>query len=96
MEPSWCPPGGYLVRFSLRVEKVQPGPRDNMGATNVRFACSGGETLEGPGLAWGEYGAWSPRCEKGLCGIQTKQEPLRGIALDDTALNDARLFCCNH
>ncbi|XP_077171621.1 vitelline membrane outer layer protein 1 homolog isoform X1 [Paroedura picta] len=93
-EPTWCPPGGYLQRFSLRVEKIRGGMRDNMGATNIRFACSGGENLEGHGLSWGENGVWSPTCQKGLCGIQTKQELPRGALRDDTALNDVRFFCC--
>ncbi|XP_060112007.1 LOW QUALITY PROTEIN: vitelline membrane outer layer protein 1 homolog [Heteronotia binoei] len=95
-EPVWCPSGGYLQRFCLRVEKMRGGIQDNMGATNIRFACSGGQNLEGPGLSWGEYGAWSPLCPKGLCGIQTKMEMPRGALRDDTALNDVRLFCCNH
>ncbi|XP_015283367.1 PREDICTED: vitelline membrane outer layer protein 1 homolog [Gekko japonicus] len=95
-EPLWCPPGGYLQRFSLRVEKVRGGMKDNMGATNIRFTCSGGETLEGHGLSWGEYGVWSPRCPKGLCGVQTKQEMPRGALRDDTALNDVRFLCCSH
>ncbi|XP_054851273.1 vitelline membrane outer layer protein 1 homolog [Eublepharis macularius] len=96
LDPIWCPPGGYLERFSLRVEKTRSGLKDDMGATSIRFACSGGENLEGHGLAWGEYGVWSPRCKKGMCGIQTKQEPPRGSLRDDTALNDVRFFCCNH
>ncbi|XP_053115520.1 vitelline membrane outer layer protein 1 homolog [Hemicordylus capensis] len=96
LEPAWCPEGTYLQRFSLRVEEPRPGLQDAMGATNVRFACSGGQNLEGRGLAWGEYGAWSPPCTKGLCGIQTKQEMALGPLSDDTALNDVRFFCCTH
>uniref|UniRef100_A0A670ZQI0 Vitelline membrane outer layer 1 homolog n=1 Tax=Pseudonaja textilis TaxID=8673 RepID=A0A670ZQI0_PSETE len=93
-EPLWCPSGSYLTGFSLRAEPLRRGLRDYMGATNLRFACSGGAVLEGPGLAWGEYGAWSPSCLKGLCGLQTKQEPLRGALQDDSALNDVRFLCC--
>ncbi|XP_061446232.1 vitelline membrane outer layer protein 1 homolog [Rhineura floridana] len=96
LQPIWCPEGTYLVRFSLRVEQNRPGIQDVMGATNVRFACSGGATLEGNGLSWGEYGGWSPSCKRVLCGIQTKQEPVRGALRDDTALNDVRFYCCNH
>ncbi|XP_062993313.1 vitelline membrane outer layer protein 1 homolog [Elgaria multicarinata webbii] len=92
-EPIWCPQGSYLTRFSLRVEQPRAGLQDGMGATNIRFACSGRETLEGRGLSWGEYGEWSPPCTKGLRGIQTKQEPIRGVLVDDTALNDVRFFC---
>ncbi|XP_063159003.1 vitelline membrane outer layer protein 1 homolog [Candoia aspera] len=90
----WCPQGTYLTSFSLRVEHVPRGIHDYMGATNVRFACSNGKVLEGQGLPWGEYGAWSPSCKKGLCGIQTKQESIRGVLMDDSALNDVRFFCC--
>ncbi|XP_074076775.1 vitelline membrane outer layer protein 1 homolog [Macrotis lagotis] len=92
-EPLWCPDGDFLTSFSLRVEEART-PGDNTAANNVRFRCSGGEELEGPGLEWGEFGSWSDSCPKGVCGLQTKQEPPRGLR-DDTALNDLRLFCCS-
>ncbi|KAM3820868.1 vitelline membrane outer layer protein 1 homolog [Vipera latastei] len=92
--PLWCPPGSYLTGFSLRAERVRRGVSDYMGATNIRFLCSDGRVLEGQGLPWGEYGAWSPSCRKGLCGIQTKQEAIRGVLSDDSALNDVRFLCC--
>ncbi|XP_006863549.1 PREDICTED: vitelline membrane outer layer protein 1 homolog [Chrysochloris asiatica] len=92
-EPLWCPGGGYLVAFSLRVEApVTPG--DNTAVNNVRFRCSDGLELEGPGLTWGEFGDWSGSCPKGVCGLQNKIEQPRGLR-DDTALNDVRLFCCH-
>uniref|UniRef100_A0A8D0B0G6 Vitelline membrane outer layer 1 homolog n=1 Tax=Salvator merianae TaxID=96440 RepID=A0A8D0B0G6_SALMN len=94
-EAVWCPRGSYLVRFSLRTERPRASLHDDMGATNIRFACSDGEILEGHGLSWGEYEGWSSPCKKGLCGIQTKQQPLRGALRDDTALNDVRFRCCN-
>lgn len=93
-DPLRCTPGSYLTGFSLRVERVRRGVSDYMGATNLRFLCSDGKVLEGQGLPWGEYGAWSPSCRKGLCGIQTKQEAIRGVLMDDSALNDVRFFCC--
>ncbi|KAL7982932.1 hypothetical protein Chor_013538 [Crotalus horridus] len=93
-DPLQCLPGSYLTGFSLRVERVRRGVNDYMGATNLRFVCSDGRVLEGQGLPWGEYGAWSPSCRKGLCGIQTKQEAMRGVLMDDSALNDVRFFCC--
>ncbi|XP_058037373.1 vitelline membrane outer layer protein 1 homolog isoform X1 [Ahaetulla prasina] len=93
-KPLWCPTGGYLTGFSLRVERVRRGISDYMGATNIRFVCSDGKVLEGEGLPWGEFGAWSPSCLKGLCGIQTKQEAIRGVLMDDSALNDIRFLCC--
>ncbi|KAB1266051.1 Vitelline membrane outer layer protein 1-like protein [Camelus dromedarius] len=91
-EPLWCPGGGFLVAFSLRVE-VPVTPGDNTAANNVRFRCSDGTELQGPGLTWGKFGGWSEPCPKGLCGLQTKIQRPEGL-LDDTALNDARFFCC--
>ncbi|XP_004433250.1 PREDICTED: vitelline membrane outer layer protein 1 homolog [Ceratotherium simum simum] len=91
-KPLWCPGGGFLVAFSLRVEAPQD-LGDDTAANNVRFRCSKGAVLAGRGLAWGDYGAWSNACPKGVCGLQTKIEPPRNI-LDDTALNDVRFFCC--
>ncbi|XP_036308344.1 vitelline membrane outer layer protein 1 homolog isoform X1 [Pipistrellus kuhlii] len=92
-EPQWCPRGGFLVAFSLRVEAPKT-LGDNTGANNVRFRCSDGTELEGPGLAWGDFGKWSEACPKGICGAQTKVQASRGL-LDDTALNDVRFFCCS-
>ncbi|KAM6163999.1 vitelline membrane outer layer protein 1 homolog [Rhynchocyon petersi] len=91
-EPMWCPSRGFLVAFSLRVD----GPStlgDKTAANNVRFRCSDGAELEGPGLSWGEFGDWSGSCPKGMCGLQTKIQEPRGL-LDDTALNDVRFLCC--
>nr|XP_025720106.1 vitelline membrane outer layer protein 1 homolog isoform X1 [Callorhinus ursinus] len=93
-EPLWCPSGGFLVAFSLRVEAPKTLV-DNTAANNVRFRCSDHTELEGPGLAWGNFGEWSKPCPKGMCGLQTKVERPRGL-LDDTALNDVRFFCCHN
>ncbi|XP_013811126.2 vitelline membrane outer layer protein 1 homolog [Apteryx mantelli] len=95
-EPRWCPHQGHVVGFALRVQ----APRhrflsDEVAATNARFACSDGQVLEGPGPDWGEWGGWSPPCPGAVCGVQTRQEPPRGLKRDDTALNDLRLFCCD-
>ncbi|XP_067325732.1 vitelline membrane outer layer protein 1 homolog [Anolis sagrei] len=93
-EPMWCPPGGRLESFALRVEEERGVAQDRMGATNVRFTCSGGEELEGPGLDYGEFGPPSAPCRKGFCGIQTQVEPFQGYFSDDSALNNAMMFCC--
>ncbi|XP_050755902.1 vitelline membrane outer layer protein 1 homolog [Gymnogyps californianus] len=94
-EACWCPHRGRLVGFALRVQPPQRGLlSDEVAATSARFACSDGHVLEGPGSTWGQWGSWSPQCPRAVCGIQTRQEPARGLKRDDTALNDLRLFCC--
>ncbi|XP_008072160.1 vitelline membrane outer layer protein 1 homolog isoform X2 [Carlito syrichta] len=82
----------FLVAFSLRVE-APVTVSDNTAANNVRFRCSDSAELEGPGLSWGDFGDWSDRCPKGMCGLQTKIQEPKGLR-DDTALNDVRFFCC--
>ncbi|XP_040459842.1 vitelline membrane outer layer protein 1 homolog [Falco naumanni] len=94
-EVCWCPHRGRLVGFALRVQAPQRGLlSDEVAATSARFACSNGHILEGSGSTWGQWGSWSPQCPSAVCGIQTRQEPARGLKGADTALNDLRLFCC--
>ncbi|NWI62413.1 VMO1 protein, partial [Todus mexicanus] len=94
-EVQWCSHREHLVSFALRVQAPHRGLlRDEVAATSTRFACSDGHVLEGPGSAWGQWGSWSPQCPGAVCGIQTQQDPVRGLKRDDTALNDLRLFCC--
>uniref|UniRef100_A0A663EXY0 Vitelline membrane outer layer 1 homolog n=1 Tax=Aquila chrysaetos chrysaetos TaxID=223781 RepID=A0A663EXY0_AQUCH len=66
---------------------------DEVATTSAHFAYSDGHVLEGPGSAWGQWGGWSPQCPRAACGIQTQQDPARGLKGDDMALNDLRLFC---
>uniref|UniRef100_F7CRS6 Vitelline membrane outer layer 1 homolog n=1 Tax=Ornithorhynchus anatinus TaxID=9258 RepID=F7CRS6_ORNAN len=90
---SWCPTG-FLSSFQLKVESPQ-GILDDTAVNNIRFRCSTGVVLENPGGPYGEYASWSDACPRGgICGLQTKQEPYRGLLWDDTALNDVRFFCC--
>ncbi|KAM9380620.1 vitelline membrane outer layer protein 1 homolog [Phaethornis superciliosus] len=94
-EVRWCPHHGRLVGFALKVQAPQHKLlRDEVAATSARFLCSDGHILEGPGYDQGQWGDWSPQCLKAVCGIQTRQDPPRGLKRDDTALNDLRLFCC--
>ncbi|XP_073681088.1 vitelline membrane outer layer protein 1-like [Garra rufa] len=91
-EIKWCH-SGFLTAFQLRVEKYQ-GAGDDTAATNIKFKCSQG-FLEGDGRGWGDWGDWSQTCEgKGICGIKTNIEKPQE-ALDDSALDDVRMYCCD-
>ncbi|XP_036051141.1 vitelline membrane outer layer protein 1 homolog [Onychomys torridus] len=86
-EPVWCPGTHFLVAFSLRVEPFS-FPGDNTAVNNVRFRCSDGVELEGPGLNWGDYGDWSDSCAKGVCGLQTKTHTTQHKRGDDRKAHD--------
>ncbi|XP_056308920.1 vitelline membrane outer layer 1 homolog a [Danio aesculapii] len=89
----WCR-SGFLKAFKLRVESPQ-GFEDDTAATNIMIRCSDGSELYGYGMAWGDWGSWSKTClGKGICGIKTRVEEPQGI-WDDTALNDAVMYCCD-
>uniref|UniRef100_A0A8C2F2H0 Vitelline membrane outer layer protein 1-like n=1 Tax=Cyprinus carpio TaxID=7962 RepID=A0A8C2F2H0_CYPCA len=89
----WCP-SGFLTAFQLKVE-VPQGKGDDTAANNILFRCSQGSLLTGDGTRWGTWGGWSQTCQgKGICGIKTRIEKPQGSG-DDTALNDASMFCCN-
>ncbi|XP_053118150.1 vitelline membrane outer layer protein 1 homolog [Hemicordylus capensis] len=90
----WCPKDSILQSFQLKVEPPQ-GAGDDTAVNNIRFRCTKGAILETAGGSFGNYDAWSAACNAGgICGIQTKQEPYGGFFVDDTALNDVRLLCC--
>ncbi|RVE63102.1 hypothetical protein OJAV_G00165170 [Oryzias javanicus] len=92
--PQYCP-GGVLTSFQLRVESYRGPLGDDTAANNIKFRCSSNPTLEAPGMSWGEYGYWSQDClGGGICGIETKMEEYQ-VGLDDTSLNDVRMFCCD-
>ncbi|XP_073799719.1 vitelline membrane outer layer 1 homolog a isoform X1 [Danio rerio] len=89
----WCR-SGFLKAFRLRVESPQ-GIEDDSAANNIMFRCSDGYELNGDGTDWGDWGSWSKTCQgKGICGIKTLVEGPQGI-WDDTALNDAVMYCCD-
>ncbi|XP_038241966.1 vitelline membrane outer layer protein 1-like [Dermochelys coriacea] len=90
----YCP-RGYLRAFSLGVQPRQDAG-DDVAATGLRVACSDGELLAGDvGDAGGQEGPWSHPCLSGsVCGLQTRVEEPQGQRGDNTALNDARFFCC--
>ncbi|KAM6910587.1 vitelline membrane outer layer protein 1 homolog [Xenentodon cancila] len=92
--PQYCP-SGVLTSFQLRVEPHQGLFGDDTAVNNIKFRCSSNPTLEAPSMDWGEYGHWSQECsDGGICGIETKMEEYQ-YALDDSTLNDVRLYCCD-
>ncbi|KAF4099009.1 vitelline membrane outer layer protein 1-like [Onychostoma macrolepis] len=92
-EIKWCP-FGILTAFQLRVDTYQV-IADNSAANNIMFKCSHGSFLEGDGTDWGYWGDWSSTCQgSGICGIMTRVQEHEGIWIDDTALNDVRMYCC--
>ena len=70
------------------------GNADDMGATNVKIACSGGKVIEGSGH---DEGNWTQMgsCPKthSICGLRGMIEGKQGNG-DDTALNRIQLLCC--
>ncbi|CAN2390140.1 vitelline membrane outer layer, partial [Pristimantis euphronides] len=86
----WCN-SGFLKNFSLRVEARSD--KDKTAANNIKFSCSDGSVIEGNGQSWGTYGPWSPNCEKGIRGIQTRVQPKKGFWRDDVALTDVKFLC---
>ncbi|XP_062830665.1 vitelline membrane outer layer protein 1-like isoform X2 [Anolis carolinensis] len=84
---------GYLVAFSLQVVGDQ-GIGDDVAANNIQFTCEDGATVVTKSHDWGTFGQWSQRCPEGyICGLQTKVEDMAG-RIDETALNDVKMFCC--
>ena len=93
----------FIRGFSMRVAKWM-GPRgDDTAANNLIFICGHRgshytEEKKGNGMHWGSYGVNSGICPSGsaVCGIQVRAEKPQWLLGDDTALNDLKLFCCNH
>ncbi|XP_052068554.1 vitelline membrane outer layer protein 1 homolog [Mytilus californianus] len=93
-----CPSGKRFVGFRLQVEARQ-GKGDDTAANYFRFRCrrfNGGATHRiGTKGLWGKFGAWSQTCPRGsaVCGLKVKIERPQGKG-DDTALNNAKFYCC--
>ncbi|XP_053861787.1 vitelline membrane outer layer protein 1-like [Malaclemys terrapin pileata] len=90
----YCPQG-YLRAVSLGVHPQQDAG-DDVAATGLRVACSDRELLAGDAGDTGDQeGSWSHPCLSGsVCGLQTRVEEPGSKRGDNTALNDARFFCC--
>ncbi|CAG7785486.1 unnamed protein product [Allacma fusca] len=87
-----CAGGSYVVGLQLRSQESQGIFWDDSAANNIRLRCSDGQILEGDGEEVGEWSA-AVKCPKNLmvCGIQTQVE---FAAVDETALNNVRMGCC--
>ncbi|XP_073403222.1 vitelline membrane outer layer protein 1 homolog [Dendrobates tinctorius] len=93
-ETKWCN-YGILAKFSMRVEPNQEDG-DDTAVNNFKFQCTDKGQLEGRGLYWGEYGAWSETCANGICGLKTKVQGNDKVpSKDNTGLNDVQFLCCN-
>ncbi|XP_071166121.1 vitelline membrane outer layer protein 1-like [Mytilus edulis] len=92
----------FLNAFSLQVEPNQHG-LDDTAANWARFKCREFahevdfdlDIPPGHGK-FGTYGGWSESCplNSAICGIQSRIEGAQGAG-DDTAMNDAKFFCCS-
>lgn len=90
-----CPFGGYMTKFILRVS-ASGSSSDNTAANDIRFMCSNGYEINGPGNTGGVWGQESGECVDGICGMETRVQPFDGGIghYDNTALNDVRFTCC--
>jgi len=85
----------YAVGFQLRSEEFQHD-NDDSAANNLRIFCSNSMTyLEGSGLDWGDW-TEPQRCPVGwaMCGLRTQVQSSQGGNIDDTALNNLDVQCC--
>ncbi|XP_071130645.1 vitelline membrane outer layer protein 1-like [Mytilus edulis] len=94
-----CDSGKQFVSFRLQVEENQ-GRGDDTAANYVSFMCrsfnGGGTHIIGTRGFWGPFGAWSQTCPLGsaICGLEVQIEPNQRRG-DDTALNNAKFYCCS-
>jgi len=83
---------GYLKKETEEAEKSL----DETAANNVDMKCSSGQTLAGNGMFWGIWSSWL-ECPAGsaICGIKTRVQEYGGGFVDDTALNEVIVYCCD-
>uniref|UniRef100_A0A8D0C4U2 Uncharacterized protein n=1 Tax=Salvator merianae TaxID=96440 RepID=A0A8D0C4U2_SALMN len=93
---SSCQGQNHLNAFSLglatrRSQVVRVAERV---ASNVQFRCSDGLLLRGYGVAASSYSRWSNKCQRGVCGLQTRLDSRVRLEIRESAVTDMRLFCC--
>jgi len=85
----------FLTGIRLR-SKDPSASLDETAANNVDMYCGDGTNLPGGGMHWGEWTyAVSCPAATAVCGIKTKVQPYAGGLVDDTALNEVILMCCD-
>merc|ERR1712048_116762 len=87
-----CPPGQYVVGFSLKSE-VNKGLGDDTALNGIRLRCNGGGSVSSTVHKWGHWTA-EQRCHGGAVdGFQIQIEPNMGLIGDDSAANNVNLMC---
>lgn len=85
---------GYRKR---KTSHYTPGKGlDETAANNVDFSCAAGDKLDGNGMYWGYYSDWET-CPSGsaVCGLKTRVQAYEGALVDDTSLNEIKVYCCD-
>ena len=66
-----------MTKFILRVSAAG-SEVDNTAANDIRFMCSNGYEIKGPGNTGGIWREESGECADGICGMETLIHPYEG------------------